>query len=134
MPHFDIAIALLWCENRVLVTQRRADAEHLPGVWEFPGGKCESGETPAACAIREAREEIGVEISIVAARPPLRYEYSARRVTLHPFDCVIVRGQPQPLECAAWRWLAPAALRDEEFPAANAPLLAALRATTGRRA
>jgi len=134
MPHLEIAIALIWRNGRVLVTQRRADADHLPGVWEFPGGKCEAGEMPEECAVREAREELGVAIRILAARAPLHHEYSARRVTLHPFDAEITRGDPQPLECAAWRWSAPAELRDFDFPAANTPLLAELRANNGRGA
>lgn len=124
MQHLQIAIALIWREGRILVAKRRDDAEHLPGVWEFPGGKCENGEAPRGCAVREAREEVSVEIEISSERSAIVHQYVERRVTLHPFDCRIVSGEPQALQCAALRWLRPDELRLEEFPAANAKLIA----------
>jgi 8-oxo-dGTP diphosphatase len=126
-PHYRIAIILLWRDNKILSTQRRHDAEHLPDIWEFPGGKCEPNETPERAAIREAREELGVEIEIAQARDILEFDYPARGVTLHPFDARIIGGEPQPLHAAALRWLLPSELRDEDFPPANAPLLEKLR-------
>ncbi len=126
-PHYHIAIVLIWRHGEILATKRRADADHLPDVWEFPGGKCAPGEAPQVAAVREAREELGIEIEITAARPVLEFDYPVRRVTLHPFDAKIAEGEPRPLHAAALRWLAPEKLRDEEFPPANAPLLAELR-------
>lgn len=123
MQHFHIALALIWREGRVLVARRRDDAEHLPGVWEFPGGKCENGETPRDCAVREAREEIGVEIEISGERAAIMHDYPQRRVTLHPFDCHIIGGEPRASQCAALRWLRPDELMPEEFPPANADLI-----------
>jgi mutator protein MutT len=126
-PHYHIAIVLLWRDNRILATKRPADAEHLPDIWEFPGGKCEDGETPVQTALREAREELGIEIEITGAREIIEFDYLARRVTLHPFDARIQNGEPQPLHATALIWLYVWELRDEDFPIANAPLLAALR-------
>ncbi|MDQ3812326.1 MAG: (deoxy)nucleoside triphosphate pyrophosphohydrolase [Armatimonadota bacterium] len=127
MQHFHIAIALIWRDDKVLATRRHEQADHLPGVWEFPGGKCEDGELPRECVLREAREEIGVDIAVMKERPPITFDYPERRVTLYPFDCVIVAGEPQPLQVAALRWLARHELQAEEFPAANAGLIAEIK-------
>ena len=127
MQHFRIALAVIWHEGRVLVARRRDDAEHLPSVCEFPGGKCEDGETPRECAAREVREEVGVEIEVTGERAASVHQYGERRVTLHPFDCRIIGGEPQALQCAALRWLRPDELRAEEFPAANAALIAEIQ-------
>lgn len=126
-PHYHIALLLLWRDGKILASKRVADAEHLAGFWEFPGGKCAPDEAPALAAEREAREELGIEIELTGLRSLLEFDYPTRRVTLHPFDAVITKGEPQPLAASALRWLAPHELRDEEFPPANAPLLKALR-------
>ena len=130
-PQLHIALALIWREGEVLVARRRADAEHLPGCWEFPGGKVELGETPAAACLREAREEIGMEIEITGARAIITWDYLERTVTLHPFDCRIVSGQARALESAEIAWRAPLELEASHFPAANAGLIARLRASDG---
>ncbi len=129
-PHYHIAILLLWRDGKILSSKRLAEAEHLATFWEFPGGKCAPDETPSAAAIREAREELGVEIEITNVRSLLEFDYPTRRVTLHPFDAGITQGEPQPLASSALRWLLPAELRDDEFPPANAPLLQELKVIT----
>lgn len=129
--HFSIAIALIWRETKagreILVARRADNASHLPGMWEFPGGKCEANETPRACAMREAREEVGIEIEVTGERAIIQHEYSARRVTIYPFDAVILRGAPRAIGCAEVFWISPIALRAERFPEANAALIAALQ-------
>lgn len=129
--NLQIAIALIWRETKagreILVARRCEGALHLPDAWEFPGGKCEENEAPRDCAIREAREEIGVEIEIIGAREIIEHEYSDRRVAILPFDAVIIQGQPRAMECAEVFWLAPLELSAERFPAANAELIAALQ-------
>jgi mutator protein MutT len=128
MQHFHIAIALVWRTDKVLVTQRKADAEHLPGLWEFPGGKCEEGESPEACVVREVREETGLTVRIKFRRAPVTYDYPGRCVTLHPFDCEPINDtEAQALESAAVRWLAPSNLRIEDFPSANIGLIEELQ-------
>ena len=92
-PHLQIALAIIWRGPEILIARRRDDADHLPGVWEFPGGKCRDGETPNDAAIREAREELGVEIRITGTRPVLEFDYETRHVTLHPFDAEIFSGE-----------------------------------------
>ena len=128
-PHLHIAIALIWRDGKVLCARRRADAEHLPNVWEFPGGKSEADETLDDCVRREVREEIGVEVRVIGARATITHDYEVRTVTLHPFDCAIVEGEPQALGNAELRWLAPGELNGEEFPAANAALIEELKSS-----
>ncbi|MBV9865297.1 MAG: 8-oxo-dGTP diphosphatase MutT [Abitibacteriaceae bacterium] len=123
MQHLHIAIAIVWRDGKVLVTKRPDDADHLPGLWEFPGGKCDDGELPSACAMREVQEEVGIAVKIVGEHEPVIHTYPERRITLHSFDCAITQGEPQPLQAADLRWLAPHELSDHDFPAANAQLL-----------
>ena len=122
-PHLQIALALIWRGGEVLVAKRATDAEHLPDVWEFPGGKIEAGETPSQAAIREAREETGLEVEIVGAREVIDWDYSERRVSLHPFDCRVVGGDlPE-----NGRFCAPRDLKIDDFPAANRGLIGELQ-------
>ena len=127
MQHLQIAIVLIWRAHRVLVQRRLQNAEHLPNVWEFPGGKCETDEAPRDCVIREAREELGVEIEIVGERDSIHFEYSNRAVTLFPFDAKIVSGEPQTLASSELNWIAPNEMKAADFPAANKSLIAQLQ-------
>ncbi len=122
-PHLRIALALIWREGKILVTQRRADADHLANFWEFPGGKVGADETAEQATIREALEEVGLAIEVETAREPIIWDYETHVVTLMPFDCRVVSGEPQALEVAQWRWLAPHELDANQFPPANASLL-----------
>ena len=119
------AIAVIWRRGRVLVGRRAPDV-HLGGLLEFPGGKIEPGETPVACAVREAREETGLDIRVTGRRPVLRHAYRDRRVVLYTFDAQVIAGEPG----APFQWILPDDLQDEAFPPATAPLLEALRAGT----
>jgi mutator protein MutT len=126
-PHFHIALALVWRDGRVLVTRRPFSAAHLPDVWEFPGGKCDGGESPRDAAIREAREELGVQVEIIGQHTPIAHDYTTRRITLHPFSCRIISGEPQPLGSVALRWLTPQELNIDDFPIANKTLIEELQ-------
>jgi mutator protein MutT len=123
VPHFHIALALVWRDSRVLVTRRPASAAHLPNMWEFPGGKCDDGELPRQAAIREAGEELGIEVEIIGEYASILHDYTVRRVTLHPFRCRIISGEPQPRASAELRWLAPQELSIDDFPTANKTLI-----------
>lgn len=120
-PHLQIALALIWRGGEVLVAKRASNAEHLPDVWEFPGGKIESGETPEQAAIREAREETGLKVEVFGAREVIEWDYEARRVTLRPFDCRVVGGKTE------HQFVAVRDLEIEDFPAANRSLISALK-------
>jgi mutator protein MutT len=124
-PLIEIAIALVWKEGRLLIARRPAGV-HLAGLWEFPGGKIEPGETPAACVLRELREEVGIEAEVTGERALIEFAYPERAVRLHPLDCRWLSGEPRPVHCEEPRWVSPTELSEYAFPEANAPLLAEL--------
>ena len=127
-----IALALILhpTEGSVLISQRLPDA-HLPNLWEFPGGKCQPGETPSGCAVREAREETGLDVTILEGWPTIIHAYPDRTVTLHPFLCQAVGADARPLGSRRIAWVRPDDLDDYPFPEANAPLLERLRQRGG---
>ena len=118
----EVSAALIFRGGRLLITQRHAHA-HLGGLWEFPGGKREAGETFEQCLIREIREELGVEISVGELFEEIAHDYSERSVFLKFFRCKLLAGEPQPLDCAAVKWIEKSELAAHAFPAADAQLL-----------
>ncbi|MCA9597646.1 MAG: NUDIX domain-containing protein [Myxococcales bacterium] len=121
-----VAIALVWRDGRLLVSRRRAGA-HLAGKLEFPGGKLRPGETAAAAAEREVLEETGVVCRALGQRPPVEFSYPDRTVTLLPIDAEWQSGDGEPREVDDVSWLSPEDLIAEDFPAANAGLIAELK-------
>jgi 8-oxo-dGTP diphosphatase len=122
----EVSAALIFREAKLLIARRHPKA-HLGGLWEFPGGKREEDETFEACLIREIREELGVEISVGEIFEEVRHDYPGKSVHLKFFICRLVSGEPQPLDCAAVRWVGRDELRKFEFPAADAQLLEKLK-------
>jgi mutator protein MutT len=127
----DVAIGLIWHDGRLLITRRPPDV-HLPGLWEFPGGKCEVGESGAQCLAREVAEELGIRIVVGDEREVLEFTYPDRHVRLTVYDCQWLSGEPAARGCAEWRWVAPASLGEYDFPPANAGLIAQLQAFGSR--
>jgi len=125
----DVAAALIFCEGKLLIAQRHANS-HLGGLWEFPGGKREATETFEECLVREIREELGVEISAGELLEEVTHTYAEKTVHLKFFICRLMRGEPQPLGCAAFRWIGKPELAGYKFPAADAQLLKKLRVYT----
>jgi 8-oxo-dGTP diphosphatase len=119
-----VAAALIDGDGRVLVAQRPAHKQH-GGLWEFPGGKIEPGETPVAALARELDEELGIAIGAVE---PLAFAESGgeRRMVLLLYRCDAWRGEPAALDAAAIRWVAIDALDDLPMPPADRDLVAAL--------
>ena len=112
--------------GKLLIAQRQAEA-HLGGLWEFPGGKLEPGESFEQCLIREIREELGAEIVVGRLFEDIIHDYGEKRVHLKFFVCQLAGGEPQPIGCAALRWIESAELARYEFPAADARLIEKLR-------
>ncbi len=124
LPTLDVAVAIIWSADgaRVLMARRPED-KHVGGLWEFPGGKCEPGETLEAALRREVREELGVEIRMLQPRPMVVHNYDCRIVRLHPFDCLCVQGTPQPLASTELRWVPIAELSQLPLPPANVEII-----------
>ena len=113
--------------GRYLITQRRRGS-HLPGLWEFPGGKVEAGETPATALRRELTEELSATFAIGDLVETVRWEYPDRTVTLHFFDCRLESGAIVPREQQAMQWTEPDRLAEYDFPPADRELIQRLRA------
>jgi mutator protein MutT len=126
--HIEVSAGLIFRSGQLLITQRHASA-HLGGLWEFPGGKREPGETFEQCLARELREELGVEVSVGELIEELTHDYAEKSVHLKFFRCTLVSGEPQPLDCAAVKWVSRDDLAAHEFPAADAKLLTKLHDT-----
>jgi 8-oxo-dGTP diphosphatase len=122
----EVSAALIFRDGKLLIAQRHAGA-HLGGLWEFPGGKREAGETFEQCLIREIREELGVEISVGELFEEITHDYPEKTVHLKFFICELLHGEPQPLDCAAVKWIEKSELIAHAFPAADTQLLEKLK-------
>ncbi len=123
----EVSAALIFRDGKLLITQRHKDA-HLGGLWEFPGGKREAGETFEQCLVREIREELGVEISVGELFEEISHTYPEKSVRLKFFVCKLLLGELRPLGCADFKWIGKSELDDYTFPAADARLLVKLKA------
>jgi mutator protein MutT len=121
----EVSAALIFRAGKLLITQRHAKS-HLGGLWEFPGGKCEAGETSEQCLVREIREELGVEISVGEMFGEISHDYPEKSVRLKFFIGRLLSGEPEPLDCAALKWVTKTELAGFKFPAADAQLLVKL--------
>ncbi len=122
LPLVSATIAVIERSGRYLVSRRRAGG-HLGGLWEFPGGKRQRGESWPACVRRELCEELGVEVACAGRLAPIRFAYPDRRVRLEVFRCRIARGRPRALRVQAIRWVTPAQLARLRVPPANHALI-----------
>lgn len=125
MPSVDtieVTAALIRRDGALLIAQRPPGA-HLAGLWEFPGGKREAGETLEACLARECAEELGVTVRVGALVRVVEHSYPDRHLILHFFECTLIDGEPAPLGCQAVRWVAPEELSAYQFPPADARLI-----------
>ena len=119
-----VTAAVVERDGRFLVT-RRQKGVHLEGCWEFPGGKCDPGESLEACLARELREELDVGATVGAEIYTTTHAYPERRVELHFLRCEI-DGDPRPLLGQEIRWVAREDLGSLQFPPADAELIAML--------
>jgi 8-oxo-dGTP diphosphatase len=122
-----VACALVDADRRVLITQR-PEGKTLAGLWEFPGGKVEEGETPEAALIRELEEELGVSTQ-TACLAPLTFashSYENFHLLMPFYVCRKWQGTPHAHEHAALKWVGPQLLRDYPMPPADEPLIAPL--------
>lgn len=122
VPHHDIAVGLVFDDSHLLI-QRRPDEGLLGGLWEFPGGKQEDGESLETACRRELREELGIEVAVEEPFYTLSHAYSHFKITLHAFRCHIKDGRPEAREDQPFRWVHLDELNDYAFPRANRRLI-----------
>ncbi|MEP0922912.1 A/G-specific adenine glycosylase [Leptolyngbya sp. ST-U4] len=126
-PHKQIGVAVIWNDRGQILIDRRKQEGLLGGLWEFPGGKIEPGETVEACIVREIREEIGIEITVGDRLITIDHTYTHFRVTLNVHHCQYVSGEPQAIECDEVRWVEVADLEQFPFPQANVQIIEAIK-------
>lgn len=124
----EVTAALIQDEaGRYLITRRR-QGTHLAGLWEFPGGKRERGESLKACLRRELAEELSATFSVGEPAGTVRWEYPDRTVVVHFYWCRLESGAIEPREAQEMAWIEPERLGDYAFPPADRELVARLRA------
>lgn len=127
--HLTVLAAVVERDDAFLLTRRLAGT-HLAGMWEFPGGKCEAGETHEACLQRELMEELGVDAVIGDVVFEIIHAYPEKTVELHFRACTLT-GEPVPQIGQQMRWVPRAELKSLEFPEADRELIELL--TTAAR-
>jgi 8-oxo-dGTP diphosphatase len=116
-----VSAAIIERDGRFLITKRQPGVP-LAGYWEFPGGKCEVGETFSYCLARELREELAVEVLVGREVFATTYDYADRSVELHFLECELI-GDPTPQVGQEMQWVPRAALGSLPFPPADLELI-----------
>lgn len=126
------AAALVDQDHRVLLAQR-PPGRSLAGLWEFPGGKVEDGETPEAALVRELKEELHIDVCLTCLAPYTfaSHRYETFHLLMPLYICRTWEGDIQPREGQTVAWVRPQRLSDYSMPAADAPLIPFLRDLLG---
>jgi 8-oxo-dGTP diphosphatase len=122
-----VAAAVIIRVGRVLLT-RRAEGQHLAGLWEFPGGKLEDGESPEEALVRECQEECGIEVAVAEILEVTHHRYPEKEVLLLFYRCELRSGEVRHLHVADHAWVAPADLGDYSLPPADEGVVARIQA------
>lgn len=128
MTSIVVLAAVVERDGAFLLT-RRLKGTHLAGTWEFPGGKCEPGESHEACLRREMREELNVDVEVGAEIFTITHAYPEKTVELHFRTCTL-NGDPTPMLGQEMRWATRAELPTLEFPEADRDLITQLSQRT----
>lgn len=122
------ACALIDADGRILLAQR-PKGKSLEGLWEFPGGKVELGESPEETLVRELKEELGIETRIACLAPLTfaSHAYEDFHLLMPLYACRRFEGSPRGMEGQAIKWVRPGNLRDYPMPPADEPLIPMLQ-------
>lgn len=129
-PRLEVAAGIILRGGYVLIA-RRLDEAHLGGLWEFPGGQLEPGETLEECLAREIREELNLTVRVGRHALTVDQAYPERDVRLHFYYCTPVEGTPEAIGCQEFRWVPIDELDQYDFPPPDRPLIAQLKLVTG---
>ena len=122
----QVTCAIVIEKGKVLATQRSEQMPH-PLQWEFPVGKVREGENPEVCILREIREELGIEISVLQALPAVKHSYATHFIELLPFVCGHKEGEIVLSEHKDYRWVALAELEGMEWLEADVEVIRFLK-------
>ena len=122
-----VAAAVVIRDGCVLLT-RRTEGQHLAGLWEFPGGKLEDGESPEEALVRECREECGIEVEVAGILDVTHHRYPEKDVLLLFYRCELRTGEVRHLQVADHAWVAPRDLDRYPLPPADERVVARIRA------
>jgi A/G-specific adenine glycosylase len=126
-PHYEVAAGVIQDQaGHILIAQRPLEGM-LGGLWEFPGGKREAGETLPECLRREIAEELGIDIEVGPQIVIIKHAYTHFRITLYAFLCRYVSGAPRTLGCAAWQWISQDDFDRYAFPVTDHKIIGNLR-------
>lgn len=126
IKHKQIGVAVIVNAQGEVLIDRRPAGGSFGGLWEFPGGKVEAGETVPECIVREVEEEIGIQVGVQELLLTLEHNYPQVRLTLAVYLCEHLAGEPQTIACDQVRWVTIAELRQYQFPEANQEIITAL--------
>jgi A/G-specific adenine glycosylase len=126
-PHYDVAAGIVYNQNGQFLIAQRPNDGLLGGLWEFPGGKQEAGETLAECVQRELREELAIEVEVGDLLTTVRHAFTHFKITLAAFECRHISDTPQAIGCQAWRWVTLAEVDQFAFGKADLQVIRALR-------
>lgn len=117
-PKVRVAAGVIYRDQKVLIT-KRVPGVSFGGLWEFPGGKQEPGETLEECLRRELHEELGIQVYDPETFLVVDHHYPGKRVELHFYLCRTLQGHPSPIECSELAWIDPLQLKTFSFPEAD---------------
>jgi A/G-specific adenine glycosylase len=123
----EVSAAVIQRNGKTYI-QQRPQKGLMGGLWEFPGGKLEKGESPEDCLLREIKEELGIQIKIKKKILTIKHSYTQFRVTLHVFTCDLKQGRIRATSCDQWKWVSLEKINQYPFPAANVKILKYLAA------
>jgi A/G-specific adenine glycosylase len=126
VPHHQIAVGIIWQDGNILIGRRRQD-QMLGGLWEFPGGKQQPGESLEETAQREIEEETGLRVRVASPYCQVNHGYTHFKITLTAFRCEWVAGEAKPVSTDELRWVRLDELDDYPFPKANIKVFEAVR-------
>ena len=123
LQHKQIGVAVITNQEGKILIDRRRESGEMGGLWEFPGGKIEPGETVTECIEREIKEELDLTILVGDRLTSITHNYQTFKVTLYVHECQYVSGEPKPLECEEILWVELSQMNQYQFPQANAQII-----------